>query len=72
MPLYRCLFLREDGYVARIEELYSGDDGDAHCDALYLLTRAGDFSGFELWQEGRKVDEYGLIKPTSPPDPRTS
>jgi hypothetical protein len=42
MPLYRCLFLREDGQVARVEELNSYDDGDAHRDAVRLLTRTGD------------------------------
>jgi hypothetical protein len=62
MPLYRCLFLREDGQVARIEELNSSDDRDGRRDALYLLTRTGGFSGFELWRDGRKVDEYRPIK----------
>jgi len=31
------LFLREDGQVARIEELNSYDDGDAHRDAVRLF-----------------------------------
>jgi hypothetical protein len=65
MPLYRCLFLREDGQVARIEEL--NDDGDAHRDAVRLLTRTGGFSGFELWRDGRKVDEYRPVKPAIAP-----
>jgi hypothetical protein len=56
MPHYRCLFLREDGQVARIEELNNYDDGAARRDAVQLLTRTGGFSGFELWREGRKVD----------------
>jgi hypothetical protein len=56
------LFFREDGQVVRIEELNSYDDGDARRSALYLLTRTGGFSGFELWRDGRKVDEYKPIK----------
>jgi hypothetical protein len=74
MPSYRCLFLREDGQVARIEELNTYDNRAAHRDAVYFLTSTGGFSGFELWREGRKVDEYRPIKPASPPDapdPRT-
>jgi hypothetical protein len=66
MPLYRCLFLRED-QVARIEELNSYDDGHAHRDAVRLLTRTGGFSGFELWRDGRKVDEYRPVKPAIAP-----
>jgi hypothetical protein len=67
MPLYRCLFLREDGQVARIEELNSYDDSDARRDAVRLLTRTGGFSGFELWRDGRKVDEYRPVKPATAP-----
>jgi hypothetical protein len=69
MPLYRCLFLREDDQVARIEELNCSDDRDAGRDAVYLLTRTGGFSGFELWREGRKVDEHRPAKlAIAPPD----
>jgi hypothetical protein len=61
------LFLREDGQVARIEELNTYDDRDARRDALYLLTRTGGFSGFELWRDGRKVDEYRPVRPATAP-----
>jgi hypothetical protein len=61
------LFLREDGQVARIEELNSYDDSDARRDAVRLLTRTGGFSGFELWRDGRKVDEYRPVKPATAP-----
>jgi hypothetical protein len=56
------LVFREDGRVVRIEELNSYDDGDARRSATHLLTRNGGFSGFELWRDGRKVDEYKPIK----------
>jgi hypothetical protein len=69
MPRYRCCFLSEDGQVTRVEELNSYDDGDAHRDAVSLLSRIGRFSGYELWRDGRKVDEFKLA---IPPDPRTS
>jgi hypothetical protein len=69
MPRYRCCFLSEDGQVARVEELNSDDDDDAHRDAVHLLSRIGRFSGYELWRDGRKVDEF---KSAIPPDPRTS
>jgi hypothetical protein len=62
MSRYRCFFLNQDGQVARVEELNSYDDGDAHRDAMSLLTRTGRFSGYELWRDGRKVDEYKPIK----------
>jgi hypothetical protein len=58
MSRYRCFFLNQDGQVARVEELNSYDDSDAHRDAVSLLTRTGRFSGYELWRDGRKVDEY--------------
>jgi hypothetical protein len=32
------------------------------------MAKTGRFSGFELWRDGRKVDEFKL---TSAPDPRT-
>jgi hypothetical protein len=67
MPLYRCLFLREDGQVARIEELNNYDDGAAHRDAVHLLTRTGGYSGFERWREGRRVDEYRPFKRATAP-----
>ena len=33
------------------------------------MAKTGRFSGYELWRDGRKVDEFKL---TSAPDPRTS
>lgn len=67
MPLYRCFLLREDGQAASIEDLNCDDDGDAHRDAARLWTTTGEFSGFEPWRDGRKVDEYRPVKPAPPP-----
>jgi hypothetical protein len=58
MARYRCCFLNENGQVARLEDLNSSDDGDAHRDAMSLLARTGRFSGYELWRGGRKVDDF--------------
>jgi hypothetical protein len=66
---YRCCFLNEDDEVVRIEELASYDDDDARREAMFLLAKTGRFSGYELWRDGGKVDEFKLA---SPPDPRTS
>ena len=47
----------------RIENLGScDDDSHAHRDAMTLLARVGLFSGYELWEDGRKVDVYPLVK----------
>jgi hypothetical protein len=66
---YRCCFLNEDDQVVRVEELNSSDDLEAHFDAMSLTAKSGGFSGYELWRDGRKVDE---VKLASAPDPRTS
>jgi hypothetical protein len=66
---YRCCFLNQEDQVVMVEELNSYDDRDAHHDAVSLMAKAGRFSGYELWRDGRKVDEFKL---TSAPDPRTS
>jgi hypothetical protein len=58
MARYRCCFLNEDGQVARVEELAGYDDGEAHRDATSLLVRTGQFSGYELWRDGRKVEVH--------------
>ena len=34
--------------------------------------RTGGFSGFELWRDGRKVDEFKPTRTAAAPDPRTS
>jgi hypothetical protein len=62
MPRYQCRFLDENEKVVRIEVLGYCDDGDAHREAMTLMARIGHFSGFELWDDGRKVGEY---KPAS-------
>jgi hypothetical protein len=59
---------REDNdKVVRIEILGSCDDGDAHCEAMTLMAKIGRFSGFELWDEGRKVDSYKPAKAGAAP-----
>jgi hypothetical protein len=65
MPLYRCFLLREDGQVGTIEDLNCYDDGEASRDASHLLN--GKYSGFELWRDGRKVDEFRPVKPAPAP-----
>jgi hypothetical protein len=61
---YRCCFLNEEDQVVRVEEITGYDDGDARRGATSLLMRTGQFSGYELWRDGRKVDEY---RPVSRP-----
>jgi hypothetical protein len=62
MSRYECCFLDENDKVVRIEVLGSCDDGDAHREAMTLMAKIGRFSGFELWDDGRKVDVYRPIK----------
>jgi hypothetical protein len=62
MARYRCCFLNEDDRVVRIEELDSYDDPDAHRGAMALMARTGGFSGYELWRDGRKVDERRSVR----------
>jgi hypothetical protein len=38
------------------------DDPVAHRDVMFLMARAGRFSGDELWRDGRKVDECKSVK----------
>jgi hypothetical protein len=66
---YRCCFLDEADHVVRIEELVSYDHDEARREALFLFSESRRFSGYELWRDGRKVDEFKLARP---PDPRTS
>ena len=63
---YRCCFLNEDDQVVRVEELNSYDDREAHRDAMSLMVRTGQFSGYELWRDGQKVEAY---RPVSRPLP---
>jgi hypothetical protein len=62
MARYRCCFLNEYDKVVRIEELDSYDDPDAHRDVMFLMARTGQFSGYELWRDGRKVDEWTSVR----------
>jgi hypothetical protein len=59
MPTYQCHFLDENERVVRIENLGScGHDRDAHREARLLLAKVGHFFGYELWQDGRKIEVY--------------
>ena len=62
MPRYQCCFLDESAEIVRIEVLDSCDDRDACREAMTLMARIGRFCGFELWDDGRKVDVYRPIK----------
>lgn len=63
MPIYQCEFLDENERVVRVENLGScDDDNDAHRQAMTLLAKVGHFTGYELWQAGRKVDVYKSVK----------
>jgi hypothetical protein len=57
MPKYQCHFLDENESVVRIENLGSCcDDRDAHREARLLLAKVGHFSGYELWDDGRRIE----------------
>jgi hypothetical protein len=62
MPTYECSFLDENEQTLRTEAFRAYDDRDAHREVMTRLTRVGRFSGYELWAEGRKVDEYRPVK----------
>jgi hypothetical protein len=62
MPTYQCCFLNENGNIVRIEVLGCGDDRDVRREATTLMAKTGLFSGYELWDEGRKVDVYRPVK----------
>src|ERR1700730_6188166 len=66
---YGSRFINEEDQVVKVEELNSSDDREAHFDARSLMAKTERFSGYELWRDGRKVDEFKLA---SAPDPRTS
>ena len=62
MPTYQCCFLDENEKTVRTEVLGARDNADAHREARSIMMRVGRFSGYELWAEGRKVDEYRPVK----------
>jgi hypothetical protein len=66
---YRCCFLNEDDQVVRIEELDGYDESAVRREAMSLWAKTG-FSGYELWRDGRKVDEYRPVSPGRADDPR--
>ena len=58
MPSYQCCFLDESGNPIRYAELRSGNDEDAHREAMALLMRTGRFAGFELWYADLRIEVY--------------
>jgi hypothetical protein len=58
MPSYQCYFLDESGNPLRYAELRSGNDEDAHREAMALLMRTGRFAGFELWYADLRIEVY--------------
>jgi hypothetical protein len=63
MPKYQCHFLDENDRVVRVENLgFCFDDSDAHREAMCILAKVGHFAGYELWEDGRKVDVYRPVK----------
>jgi hypothetical protein len=58
MPTYKCHFLDEKATVRRMEIFAASDDIDARREAMILMTKIGRFSGYELWDDLRLVDEY--------------
>jgi hypothetical protein len=67
MPTYQCCFLDENEEIVRIEVLGSRDDRDAHREAMILMAKIGRFSGFELWDDRRKIDVYRPVKSGAAP-----
>lgn len=64
MPRYQCRFFDENEVVVRVEVLGSSDDRDAQREARTLMGRTGRFSGYELLEDGRKIDVYRPFKLT--------
>lgn len=62
MPMYECRFFNEKEQVVRIEILDSSDDRDARREARNLMIKTGRFSGYELLEDGRKIDAYKAVK----------
>jgi hypothetical protein len=62
MPTYHCHFLDEKARVLRTETIAASNDIDARREAMILMTKVGRFSGYELWEDLRLVDEYMPVK----------
>jgi hypothetical protein len=62
MPTYHCHFLDEKATVVRVETFVAPNDLDARREAITLMTKIGRFSGYELWEDVRLVDEYMPLK----------
>ena len=60
--MYQCCFLDQSGNPVRYAGLNSGNDEDAHREAMALLIRTGRFAGFELWYADLRIEVY---KPVS-------
>ena len=58
MPAYQCCFLDQGGNPVRFASLQSGNDHDAHREALGLLIRTGRFAGFELSNADLRIEVY--------------
>jgi hypothetical protein len=44
--------------------LQSGNDEEAHREAMALLIRTGRFAGFELWYADLRFEAYKPVKTT--------
>ena len=58
MPKYQCRLFNENEALVRVEELSSGNDFEARSEAKKLMIRTGKFRGYELWHQGRKIEDY--------------
>ena len=58
MPLYQCHFFNQEEQVVRVITLGSSDDRDARREARILMVRTGRFAGYEVVENGRRVDIY--------------
>jgi hypothetical protein len=58
MAWYRAYFLNDSRRISDVEEFRSVSDDEALGQAQSLLTRRGNFMGFELWQGARPIWLY--------------
>jgi hypothetical protein len=58
MPHYQCHFFNKEEQVVRTEALGSSDDRDACREARMLMGKTGSFAGYEVSENGRRVDIY--------------